>query len=73
MAGWSDVANNLILLAGKKPLLTLLLIVAALIGIGAWVGHRPQNSKKGAVSVRTTGNHNQTAGTNNGTMVQENR
>lgn len=69
MDKWSDVANNLVLLAEKKPRRALFLVVAILIGL-YYVTHKPE---KDVVSVHMNGTQGQTAGTNNGTMVQENK
>jgi hypothetical protein len=73
MAEWSDVANNLILLAKKHPVRALFIFIfAAVVGL-FYVTHRPEEAKKGTVSIQTKGRQNQTAGTNNGAMVQENK
>lgn len=77
MAEWSDVANNLVLLVTKRPLRFCLLLLFAVIlggmGFFYYTIHRSEQPKKGAVSVQTNGAKNQTAGTNDGTMVQENK
>jgi hypothetical protein len=70
MAEWSDAANNLMLFATKHFWRAVLLIVlVAACGI-YYLKHKTDESK---ISVQTTGTQGQTAGTNNGTMLQENK
>jgi uncharacterized membrane protein AbrB (regulator of aidB expression) len=77
MASWSDVANKLLDQFRKRPKLTIVLLVV-IIAMGCGGGWLYLRVKQPAASPTTTGvqsngSNNQSAGKNDGTMIQTNK
>lgn len=75
MAKWLDVIDNGVNLARERPKVAILLAVTtAIVACGYfYVKHNSSVPPTKINAVQTTGDKNQTSGTNNGTMSQTNK